>query len=266
MDLFTAMLDTARLLSLTYAGTATGGSATTLIDTGQKSTADDYWNQGTMFLVSGSRVHQAAIIEDYVNTSRTWTIPTGNAITAGQEYVAVTRQYSKSELKVAVNQALAEIGAVGMKNETLVVLAKTEEYALPAGVSALARVEVALNEAEPYGWYAISNGYWEERDGYLVFLPGKQPNTENRKMRLWYMGQHNELINDTDEISPDINRTRLAWTAAVYAAQARLRLTQNDENDLEKWVKEVAAPMMNNLARKHKTKILPRGRKLAGWV
>ena len=56
---------TARELDIVYEGTATGGSDTTLIDTNQLDQANDYWNDGTVWILedaggAGAARHPAA--------------------------------------------------------------------------------------------------------------------------------------------------------------------------------------------------------------
>ena len=56
-----ATLAVARLCSEVVDGVATGGSATTLIDT-LVTHPNDFWNQGTIWLRSGNNIGKSAVI------------------------------------------------------------------------------------------------------------------------------------------------------------------------------------------------------------
>ena len=93
-----------------YTGTATGGNATTLIDT-SNSEPDDFYNNGTIWITGGNNVGKYAIITDWNASTHTFTFPTLTALCAsGDTYIVCNQAYSKDLLVRCVNQALQDIG------------------------------------------------------------------------------------------------------------------------------------------------------------
>lgn len=264
VNVFDIMLATARIVDTVFEGTATGGSTTTLIDTAQLSTIDDYYNGGSLYFISGPRSDAVSIVSDYVNSTRTWTIPTGAAITTSQKYASAGPRYPHPRLFQAVAQALAEMGEISQADDTLTVADDTEEYALPDGVFNVVGVEVAQAAAEPYNWKPYH--YWDEVNGSLIFKPDKEPTETGNTLRLHYNAPHPAPALVGDAVLDAISPARLAWAAAVIAVGARLRLTRADEPNTEKWLKEVAIPTAEQLRRRFP--IRNRGRSLtpSGWL
>ncbi len=225
MNAFDAMLAAARLIAETIDSTATSGSTTTLIDTALQSTRDDFWNAGICFVRSGTYNSSTAFpVLDYTDTGRVLTIASSalaHAIVAGQNYTLCRGQFSRQILLGAINQALTEI-VVTQHDDTLVVLADTEEYDLPAGVANVVKVEVASNDAEPYRFE--TKNYWRENAGQIVFLNNYQPQTADMPIRIWYNAPHPALTLDADTVNAAIHPARLAWMAAYYACLSRAGL------------------------------------------
>lgn len=263
----TALLHTVRLVGRMFAGSATttsGAAPTTIIDTNQKSTSDDFYNGGLIFFTSGANANVTRTITDYVNSTRTFTFSPALAsiITSGDRYEAARSNYSRAELVQAVNQALQEMGEVTTHDDTLLVLADTDEYTLPSGVARLVRVEVAAESAAPYGWER--NNYWQENGGSLIFDPGKAPSTAGNKIRVWYNGQHAAVNADTDVISNYVHAERLAWTAAYYAAYNRARVVEQADPVL-KDVLQLTATRMAEMIQRHPVRNMPRDPRYSGW-
>lgn len=267
MLLGTAILRTLRLVGRTYAGTATttsGAAPTTLVDTNQKSTDDDFFNGGVICFISGANANTTRTITDYDNTTRTFTFSPAlaNTITSGDRYEVAPANYNRAELVQAINQALDEIGDLTQHDDTLIVLADTDEYTLPTGVSRLVQVEEARQDTAPYGW--VINPYWEESNGELIFRPGKAPVNEDYPLRVWYIAPHSAANVDTDDINPVIHPERLSWTAAYYAAFNRLRVVDQEDPILKDLLAACGA-RMGEMAARHPIRNLPRSPRLAGW-
>lgn len=86
--------------------TATGGSTTTLIDTGALKQADDFWNKSHLWHVDDL---YSRIISDFVNSTSTITFlePASEAITASDEYEIWSR-WSANDANDAINRALRD--------------------------------------------------------------------------------------------------------------------------------------------------------------
>lgn len=227
MILGTAIYEVGKRAGEVFEGTATGGGATTLIDTAQVSTVDDFYNGGTMCFLSGTGLTGTTrTITDYADTTRTFTFATGTAVAAGVRYAAIRPSLNRGAIVAAINAALAEMGSVTQINDTLAVVADTEQYSLPAGVSNVARVMVATSTAAPYGWE--TNYYWHESGGALIFEPGAEPTEAGYLIRLYYNAPHAEVTADADVISETIRPVRLEWTAAAHALAQTFRSGRNE--------------------------------------
>lgn len=262
MQTAAALLTIARAVGEIFAGSATGGSTTSLVDTLLAVPNDDIFNGGTLFFLSGTNAGKTAVITDYTGATRTFNFATTGAVAAGDRYEATTPRTPRALLVSALNMALEDMGALPTVNSTLTVLASTEEYTLPAGVSNLRRVEVAGADAEPYGWN--TSHHWMERGGKLVFLHGQQPMTAGKKIRAWYQAAHVAVSADADTINDLIHPVRLRWAGAYYTALEQMRNERNDKSKYEKLVGMFQAKM-NEAAAEHPIRPMPRDPIFAGF-
>ena len=93
-----------------YSGTATSGSATTLVDTAN-SEPDDFYDNGTLWVLSGNNEGKYALITDWDLATHTFTFATMTLVcAAGDQYLACNQGYNRDLLKRSVNQALQDIG------------------------------------------------------------------------------------------------------------------------------------------------------------
>lgn len=175
-----------------------------------------------------------------------------NVLTAIEEIFTTERQAatrinpSRSAMISAVNLALAEIGPITQLNSTLVVDEDAEDYALPAGVSNVVRVEIASSNTAPYEYKASQ--FWRELAGRIYFSSGKAPDDDAYPMRIWYLAPHSTVANDSDTINAAIDKMRLAWTACYYLAVRQMRDRAND----------VVLKDFRDLALGHKTQLANR--------
>lgn len=229
---FEALLRTAKLVCQWQGGISTGGSTITMIDTAAIRSSDDFWNGGTIFILSGNNANNSAIITDFANFPPTWSFGAfGPAIVAGQSYVVARATFNRAALLAGINQALSEIGPVTQHNDTLTVLDDTNEYTLPASVYNVVRVEVDQNGSAPYSWTRSTS--WEEDGGKLIFLNDSQPTSTGNKIRIYYNAPQSTVSTDSDIISDRISPERLSWTAAYYAGLQRTRQVGQDDPSLK---------------------------------
>ena len=86
--------------ALTYTGTATGGGATTLVDSGIADTyADDFFVGYDIYIESGTGVGESATVTDYTGSSGTFTF----AALSGGSTPDTTSKYSISKSANAIN-------------------------------------------------------------------------------------------------------------------------------------------------------------------
>lgn len=256
------LLKTAFALKSLRNSLATGGSTTTLIDT-NLSEPNDFFNGGTIFFLSGTLIGKTAIITDWNATTFTFTIPTQTAaVVSGVRYAIAESRYPRETMVQAINMALAELGNVLQRDETLITEEDLAEYQLPSGVSNIKRVQIATSDTEPFNWDAPHH-WWTEWDGLLVFTEAHIPETADMPIRLWYEEPHEAVYNDADEISSAIYPERLSWTAAWLAALNRSGLAENSEPH-STFVAQLAN-QMRLMQAKHPITTMPRDARWADW-
>ncbi len=224
MNLGEMLYRTAAVLQRTLRhGVATAGSATTLVDDLLNEPAD-FFDGGTLFLRSGTLAGQTRVITDWSGSAHTFTFPTlaPASVAAGQHYAALSKLYSRESLVAAVNQALHTLGPLSMKDDTLVIVAQTERYALPATVTGRV-VQVQLEQEADL--YSRPYQSWQEVGGYVYLDPSDYAMLDNLAglhIRIWYEGEHAQISADADTINADIAPELLATAAAWQAATNKI--------------------------------------------
>jgi hypothetical protein len=264
--LASATLDTAKLLTRVLEGTATGGSATTVVDTGSFDPyPDDWWNNGTIWLRSGNNSGKSAIITDWDQSDETWTFPTLTLLCAANDLYSVAgKLYPRYMLIQAVNAAMQTIGGDDddYEDSSYVTVADQTAYALPAGVYNVKRVLIAGSTVSPYGYWV--HHLWREMEGYIKFDPGAEIGSAGYRIKLIYNVAPTAVTADTDAILSNIHIDRLKWEAALHAAQ--LRLSDNPEDgQLEQRIEKWFWPMVQQMRLAHPVEQMPRDPHLQNW-
>ena len=286
-SLFFATYRVARELGAIQQGTATSGSATTLVDTRLLTQADDFWNGGTVWIIdatSGAAApeEQFAIVSDFVNSTSTVTVipgivTTGNAFTAtvdaDDQYAISTSQYPLNELIWAVNAALHDIGQLETSDITTVDTATSQtEYSIPLAANKDLRavyLQGRLNDANDNRWIPIQN-YDIRRTATgtadLLILPFQY--VTGRDIRLDYVQEHPELEGVGDHIADEVNLNHLVVAAAIRMLEWRDAQPGNDPNierQLNRLTRDRGADGLTRLERviaSHKAVVTPRQSKL----
>ncbi len=214
------MKDTLLRLGELHSGVATGGSATTLADSGLKGREQD-WQYGTLFIDSAGGVApegEFAECSSYASSSGTITVA-GSALSAapasGDGYSISLPNFPIDVVKQHVNFALRQLGEIPLEDESITTAGSKTEYTLPSGISMrnLKQVWISTNSSDSndrgkrqiLDWYA-------RPDNILVFR--SQPDSAY-ELTLMYMGQHTALSAYGDELSRFVH-TELASSAAAY--------------------------------------------------
>jgi hypothetical protein len=225
MILFDALLDLAFVLQDFVRATATSGSNTTLVDTAGRSEPEDFFDNGTLFIIDGSAANNAPVISAWNGTTKTFTFgDVGAAVAATDAYAAIPKDFPKGVMLEAINHVLKDI-KLPATDETLVTVSLQEEYALPAGVYDVKGVEIGHSTTTPYLFVPHQN--WREREGNLVFDTNFAPATNDDIIRLLYNDPAALVTDDSDTIDDQIDRNYLKWSAAVDAL--RWRMIRNPE-------------------------------------
>jgi hypothetical protein len=233
-------LKLAKVLGNVTTGTATGGSATTLVDTG-RTEALSYWNNGAIWITSGTYSGLSRAITSWTLSTNTFAFPTvGGTIVAGVTYSVIEGAplgFSRSVLQNAINTVLNEVKIPTLDVSTTTV-ANQMSYTLPAGSSDLRRVEVATSLSSPYEYQ--EHNHWWNNATTLYFDERSQPDTAGYIIRLTYMAAHSELT-DTDSVNALVNDNWLMWAAAIHALRWKMQRTKNDDPVVAQMLNEAIA-------------------------
>ena len=246
--LIEAALRVVKRVAPVYYGTATGtvtGSEHTILIDALNAEQQGFYDNGVIWLLSGNNIGQWADILSFGNG--TFTLKAGLTlhIAAGDKYAVITSDWDRNDLRSAVNEACKSISPIFTSDETLIVVANSEEYTLPSGVLDVRRVEVAENTASPYS-YGV-NPYWQVNGGTLRFHPDHVPDQgAGNKIRIWYAATHPDL-DDTTSLYWSIDD--MQWAAVLYLLQQKyIKVNKDDE-----WVETLynKAEMENAIAMRH---------------
>ncbi len=204
-------------------GKATGGSTTTLVDTGAlgskefASKDDDFWNGGTAWILNDAGGSSAAPegefgeITDYVKSTQTLTFDALTVAVASGDYYAVGKKnYPINILTQKINRVLRKIMIETTDITTITTADNQTEYDLPAGPLELLKVKIEGNttDSNDSRYSEISNALWDvERTvtgtiDKLVFH--NQPNTA-RQIMLVYKAPHPRIYTSTTQINELVN-------------------------------------------------------------
>lgn len=261
--LYDALLDTARLCGIIKSGMTTLAGATNyLVDTNRYE-PDDYFNNGTVFIRSGTHAGLSARVLDYTQANGyIYVDPTGvvNFTVLNGIYYSITNE-NREALVQAINQALFDIGEYTAIDDTLAVLNNAHEYTLPAGVSHIKRIAVANRVDDPIEYHRAY--HWHEIGGVLyiddvIFQP------EGNTIRVYYNKRHDEVNSDDDVIQSNIDTTWLAWAATYYFLRTRLQYSGNTD-ERENMLLQEAQAKHEKYSRLSLNSRLERDANLARW-
>lgn len=225
MILFDALLDLAFVLQDFVRGTATSGSNSTLVDTAGRSEPEDFFDNGTLFIIGGSAANNAPVISSWNGTTKTFSFTAlAAAVGAGDAYAAIPKDFPKGVMVESINHVLKGV-RLPKTNVTLTTVSLQEEYSLPVGVEDVKRVEISHSTTAPYNFVPHQN--WIEREDKLVFDTMFKPTIDDYIIRLSYNEPVAAVADDDDVIDDLIDRNFLMWSAAVYAL--RWRMIRNPE-------------------------------------
>ena len=218
----TTLADITRLVAIeclqTWGGEATGGSATTLVNSALDE-PDNRFNGGTVWITSGLNIGKSAVISGWVNSTHTATFPTMTlAVAATDKYTIAPNDISRAEFIDAVNAAMRRLGVMEKSDATLTPLDNTYEYSLPTGVKEPTRI--LIDNVEYYSWRVIN--------GKLSFSKQVYPSVGSIVV-IYYNGEPTALSLDADVIPAIIPTASLVFAAAEIALKRRMMFDTSDK-------------------------------------
>lgn len=208
-----------------YDGTATGGSATTTIDSLMPAYADDYFNGGFVYFTSGANAGLIRKISDFVTSTHTITHASATAVAAGVSFVAT--RLALIPFISAINAALEEIGPVLFTNTDLTATADTYWYGLPWGVRHVRRVYTYASGEE-----RVVNNHWTEAAGGLYFAKGGEPKAGDT-IEIVYAAPETGVGETPYSLSDDIPVQVLVWGAVMHWLYAHSMTPTNNTPDMQ---------------------------------
>ena len=208
---------------------ATGGSATTIVDTNTQYTSDDSLLGGTAIVVrdaggaGASPEGKFARITDFVASTKTFTIDTvTDAVASGDAVLLATPRIKLPQMIQAVNDGLSNLGTISLVDTSLTSAAAQTEYALPVALKIKRLLDVQylthLNDTNDNRYRSImgETSYVPAAPGStgLLILPQLPA---SRTIKIIYEGVHPVLSAYSDVVSETIQE-ELAVAAAIDKA------------------------------------------------
>jgi hypothetical protein len=246
--LFDLILDSCKKVGIVNISNSTGGTVTTLIDSGlSQDTSDDDFNNGTLFVIrstgaSSSIDGQFRKITDYEAGTGTFTLGS-SVLSSGPDpttYGYTTPEFPHELLIQMANDALRAVGdLVFIDKNTLTSSAATTEY----------QMEVAWKRSRPMridfrstalrnSWRQIATFEYEPASagstaGRIIF--GEYLPT-GRKLRIWYETPHANVWESTaaidERIHPELAEALMVERMYEYRNS---RNRGSVEFDLQRW-------------------------------
>lgn len=211
-----------------FEGVATGGSETTIVDT-NRAEADDYWVNGTAWLVSTTDglkpIWEMSRISawDVDNWTATLETTLTAAVAALDRYALCKKRYPLNNVLIpSVNNALAEMGLVPHEDTSSHVTEANEtEYTLASAINGRELRQVWIQRVDD-----ADNNKWEELFNWGVafgdvavadtLILRRQPPT-GKKLRLVYMKPHDGMFLFSDPLNEHVAISRVVYAAALDA-------------------------------------------------
>lgn len=273
--LFDLTLRVGRELDIVKEGWATGGAAgppKTVIDTNYRDEADDYWNDGTVWLTYDQGGSSAApegefgTIASFADTGNVITMnaapePVFSAtIVSGDGYAIGKKKYPLSILIQKVNEALQDLGSV-LPRATVALTATSmeNEYAVPttpSGVNLwdlryvwlqrLQDVETSVDEP----WTPLKNWYIQTSEAgapTTLVIPYNLP----KDYKIWaaYCTPHPEIRTATTQLSETVPVEMVVYSATAKCLRWHRQRTRSNSRALLDDIVRYESKVRDKLAR-----------------
>jgi len=218
----------ARELEILEESTATAnGSSTTVVDT-YRDEDDDYFNDGTLWLVRDNGGTGAlpegsySIVQDYTQSTGTITLRSDlpAATGLGDKYAVASKRIPHHVLVQGINNALFDLGTIPYTDTSSITTAANQsEYTLPLAAKEdlrLVMIETIASDSDDNQWVLLPN--WDVQQSLTGVQPALvfpyQPNSPY-DLKLVYMGAHPEMTEYDDELSEFVPLERVLYPAVI---------------------------------------------------
>ena len=236
----------ARELNVIEEGTATGGSATTLIDTVYRDEDDDFWNGGTLWVVYDAGGSAAAPegewarITNHVSSTKTLTITALTAgIAASDLYAVSDDEFPRGTIVSQVNRSLADMGRIVYTDTTTITTADDQtEYTLPTGLAGGDLKQVWLqnddDDADDNLWTEIFN--WSIQvtaTGTAEEMILEYQYASGYALKLVYIAPHPEMYTSASKLSETVPLNNIVYPTVLNLLRWKRRQTENPKYDVQ---------------------------------
>ena len=260
-NLFDLTYKVARELNQLLEGTATGGSATTLIDTVYLDQDDNYWNGGTIWITydaggaAASPEGKWGRITDHDNatTKITFTPTVTDAIVSTDLYAVADKTYPLGQIRSQINRSLVDMGEIIYTDtSTVTIAANKTEYTLPTALAGGDLKEVWIqgedDDADDNRWVEIrgwrievtATGTAEE-----LILPYQY--ATDLELMLVYIAQHPEMRTRTTKLSETIPLPNILYPSVLNLLRWKRSETGDPKYDIEIVKYETKVSQLNPL-------------------
>jgi len=173
-------------------------------------------------------------------------------VTAGQLIPYAMTAMDRSTLVNAINSALISMGEHSTFVDLEVTATDQREFILDGGIVPM-KISFFYYLNDPFSVSFAETKAWDLsiKDGQavLTFQNRVLPN-ETTKIRVWYNGPHDRVINDSDMILPDYHTRRLVYESA-YQAYFQFLAKEQNSSDRDLLMYQAIMQERLTLANKH---------------
>lgn len=237
--------EVANALNALRSGTATGGSVSTIVDAVYRDEDDDYFNQGTAWILQSTDglapQGEMRAVSDFDGGTNTVTVADdfSAAVEDGDVYALEKGRYELPLILDKINAALRRLGSIPQVDTSITTASDQSEYTLPTAANFdLRGVYIQRNndDADDNRWVAMPNVdvEWSNAAGgsWTIRLPF-QPAT-GYKLLLEYTALHPRMYDEGDELYDSVHPDRVVYEAALHALQHYRDKIRSDEFEARK--------------------------------
>jgi hypothetical protein len=236
-------------------GIATGGSTTTIVDTGNLQETDGYWAEAIALMTSGTNAGVSRRVQTFTASSSTLTMYAAFAgnVASGATY-ELYRRFSPNDIDTAINRSL-NIAAPDFREKVRTVAtttANTLQYAFPTGPDLWDKGVVSIEYSfydqatqSTFPFQKLSSDMYEVLEDFngtdsIRTLQLKFNPQTNKLIRFVYDGPLGNVATGTDRIHLDLPELEWLYTQSV-AELWRIESSRNTDVNRKASTEELAS-------------------------
>lgn len=226
--LFNILRDVLTDLGEVHSGTATGGSATTLVDSGFAGKEDD-WKGGILFIDNTTDglapEEEYAEVTGYARNSGTFTVGT-NALSAspgaGDDFSVSSPRFPMADMIRVINRALNDLGDIPKSDTSLSTSAGALEYSLPTAAKGRVKQIWLSQYSDSDAREQVPMLNWRISPDQSKLIFSAQPDS-GQTIEVVYLGKHDPLWDYDDALEPFIDIDLVVKAAVFWTLKTWMR-------------------------------------------